>query len=116
LPLNGAKKGIIMEPCRGCGLDEPLVTFNSYPSGARFPNCKMCARLYQRKWRAKKDIKSRPDYMPECTQMRHPDDMIMEGNVQKHMKKVHDEERKITEARLGFIPEAGLCDQIIKGM
>jgi hypothetical protein len=80
-----------MNPCTGCGKDEPEVQFNNYPSGTRMCSCKGCRAAYQKQWRKKKNIKSRPDYMPECTQMRHPDGMIMEGNVMKAMKKVHDE-------------------------
>jgi hypothetical protein len=48
--------------------------------------------------------------------MRHPNAMVMEGNVQKMMKKYAENEAKINNAHLPFEPQAGLCDQIIKGM
>ena len=105
-----------MNPCRGCGKDEPEVQFRSYPSGTRMPDCTVCGAAYQRRWRKKKDIKSRPDYAPECTQMRHPEPAFMEARVKEKIKEYADNTAKIKQAGLGVKAEAGACDRILKGM
>ena len=102
-----------MKSCGKCGIDHPLSEYGLYPSGTVKPYCRACVAQYQREHR--KARKKQPDYAPDCTEMRHPDDMVHEGNVLKAMKKVADEEAKIKQAHLKFIPEAGLCDMILKG-
>ena len=101
-----------MKPCRKCGKEYPLSHYPTYPSGTPKPYCRPCIALYQKKQRVRG--KAQPDYAPDCTQMRHPNQLVMEGNVQKHMKKVYEEEQKL--AHLPFEPEAGLADQILKGI
>jgi hypothetical protein len=102
--------------CRKCKRDRPLSEYRKYPSGTVKPYCKRCYADYQIQWKKKKNIKRNPDYDPDHTQMRHPNAMVMEGNVQKMMKKYAENEAKINNAHLPFEPQAGLCDQIIKGM
>jgi hypothetical protein len=114
---RGLLKGDAMKTCTKCEQPKPLSDFDLYPSGTVKAKCKACYADYRRQWRMKKaafKIKERPDYMPECTQMRHPNPLVMEGNVMKAMKKVHDELTQI--AHLGFEPEAGLVDIILKDM
>lgn len=107
------KQGIAMKPCSQCKKTKPLSDFDRYPSGTVKAKCKACYADYRRMWRKKKSIKERPDYMPECAQMRHPDRMVMEGNVQKAMKKYAEEGQKIVLAHLSFEADAGLCDIIL---
>ena len=105
-----------MKPCEGpCKETKPLSDFGTYPSGTPKNKCKACHALYQKAWRNKTDdeIKNRADYMPECAQVRHPNRMVMEGHVQKAMKKVADEKAIIEESHLPFEAEAGLCDILI---
>lgn len=78
-----------MKPCRKCGKEYPLNHYPTYPSGTHMPYCRPCISLYQKQQRAKSF--ARPEYVPNYTEMRHPNPMVMEGNVQKAMKRVHDE-------------------------
>jgi hypothetical protein len=100
-----------------CGKVLPLTDFHIRPNGKPIGRCKVCNNLYQREYRKK----GRKEYVcshhnTSYTEMRHPDPMVMEANVQGLIKKYADEERKIEQAGLGFIPKAGVCDEILKGI
>jgi hypothetical protein len=104
-----------MNPCRKCGKSEPEVKFGSYPSGTRKPDCNVCVAIYQRAWQ--KDggaVNPQPDYVPDCMGVRHPDEAVMALNVWFMTKEYEDRERKIEQAHLGFVPNAGLCDLILE--
>jgi hypothetical protein len=105
-----------MKQCTRCKEVKPISEFYLKKNGKPISMCKPCKSIYAKEWSEKNignNIKT--EYSVSYTEMRHPNPMVMEGNVQKMMKKYHDEELKIAEAHLPFEAEAGLCDIILKG-
>jgi hypothetical protein len=104
-----------MKTCSKCNEAKPLSEYYTKKNGKPIAMCKACKREALNAWRRRQPSRSVISlYTPNYTQMRHPDAMVMEGNVQKMMKKYAENEAKIDKAHLGFIPEAGLCDIIIE--
>jgi hypothetical protein len=99
---------IEMKQCRKCGKDSPLSEYRRYISGTVKPYCPACVAIYQKAHR--KPANKAPDYTPDCTQMRHPDPLVMEGYVQKMMKKYADAEVILKQYRRRLLPTAGACD------
>ena len=104
-----------MKFCTKCKTDRPETDFYVTQAGKMLRPCKFCkqARVRaSRKQKPKETIKT--VYSVSYTQMRHPDSMVHEGNVQKEMKRVADEIAKINDADLTTEAEAGRCDKVLK--
>jgi hypothetical protein len=101
-----------MKRCSQCKEEKPLSEYGLYPNGNPLAHCKTCHNAMSDASRAKNVPKSRVD--PCYTEMRHPDPAFMEANVVKLIKIYADNETKIKQAGLGFEPNAGTCDLILR--
>jgi hypothetical protein len=75
-----------MKLCRTCQQTKPESEYNKYSSGTLKCDCKECIAEYQRMRRARGRAERTPDYTPNFTQCRHPDERVMRLMVKRLVK------------------------------
>jgi hypothetical protein len=106
-----------MKVCTKCKTNKSLSDYGLYVSGTVKAKCKACAALYAKERRqayVNGDVKKQPNYVPDCTQMRHPDPLFMKAQVKKMARFYRKQKAKLKQAGLGVRSPAGVCDMVLE--
>jgi len=102
-----------MKECRKCGEPHPISHYGVYISGTVKPYCKACVALKQKEYR-NRGYEKRPDYMPDCSQTRHPHPEAMKDIAKRTAIKYVDK-IEIADACPKWV-EAHVVDRVIAEM